>query len=121
MAAARSTLDGRPEAVREALQTQKMDAELSLRVANAEARVSALEQKVSEQESIRAAAAAEEDVNVEVQQLEHQEAAANEIESHENVRSAALQEIEETEVSWTGQRLQLSKTRARARQSMAFR
>ena len=47
--------------------------------------------------------------------------AANEIDSHENVHSAALQEIEDTAVSWTGQRLQLSKTRVRARQSMAFR
>ena len=59
---------------------QKADAELGLRVANAEARISAFEQKVSERESTRATAeAAEEDVNVEVQQLEKQEAAANEI------------------------------------------
>ena len=98
-----------------AVQTQKTDAELSLRVANVEALISVLdhvEQKVGEQDSTRAAAeAAEETANVEVQQLENQEAAANEIESHENVHSAALQEIEETEVSWTGQRLQLSKTR----------
>ena len=79
------------------------------------------EQKVSERALTRAAAeATEETANVEVQQLENQESAANEIESHENVHSAALQEIEETEEFWTRQRLQLSKTRARARQSMAF-
>ena len=77
---------------------------------------------MSELELIRAAAeAAEEPAIVEVRQLENQEAAANEIESHENVRSAGLEEIEETEVSWTGQRLHLRKTRARARQSMAIR
>ena len=122
MAAARFTLEQRWEAVRVAVQTQKADAELSLRVANAEARTSALEQKVSERESTRTAAeAAEEDVNVEVQQLEHQEAAANEIESQKNAHSTGLQKIEEAEASWTGQRLQLSKTRVRARQSMAFR
>ena len=86
--------------------------ELSLRVANAEALISALEhseQKVSEQELTQAAAEAA------------AETAANEIEFHENVHSAALQEIEETEVSWTGQRLQLGRTRVRARQHMAFR
>ena len=125
VAGARSTLEGRPEAVRVAVQALKTDAELSLRVSNAEARISALEhleQKVSERELTRAAAdAVEETADVEVQHLENQEAAANEIESHENVRSAALQEIEETEVSRTGQRLQLSNTRPRARQSMAFR
>ena len=114
MAAARSTLEGRPEAVRVAVQTQTACAELS---SNAEARISALE---SERESTRAAAeAAEEDVNVEVQQLEHQEAAANEIVSHKDAHSAAFQAIVETEVSLTGQQLQLSKTRVR--QSMAFR
>ena len=119
------TLEERPEAVHVVVQTQKTDAELSLHVANAEARISASEhseQKVSERELTRAVGeAAEETANVEVQQLENQEAAAHEIESHENVRSAALQDIEETGVSWTGQRLQLSKTRVRARQSMAFR
>ena len=63
--AARSTLEGRPETVCVAVQTQKADALLSLRVANAEARISALEQKVSERESTRAAAeAGEEEVNV---------------------------------------------------------
>ena len=83
--------------MRVAVQTQKADGELSLRVANAEARISALEQKVSERESTPAAAeAAEEDVDADVQQLEKQEAAANEIESHKNAHSAALQEIEET-------------------------
>ena len=83
MAAARFTLDQRREAVRVAVQTQKADAKVSLRAANdTEARISALEQNVSERESTRAAAeAAEEDVHVEVQQLEHQEEAANEIES----------------------------------------
>ena len=50
VAAARFTLEQRREAVRVAVQTQKADAELSLRVANAEARISALEQKVSERE-----------------------------------------------------------------------
>ena len=91
MAAAPFTLEQRREAVRVAVQTQKADAELSLRVAHAEARISALEQKVSERESTRAAAeAAEEDVNVEVQQLEHQEAAANEIESQKNAHSTGL-------------------------------
>ena len=63
-----------------AVQTQKTDAELSVRVANAETRISALEQKVSERESTPAAAeAAEENVNFEVQQLEKRDAAANEI------------------------------------------
>ena len=79
----------------------------SLRVANAEARISAsehLEQKVSERELTRAAAEAAE----EVEQLENQEAAANEIESHKNIRSAALQEIE-TEVSWTGMELNVQR------------
>ena len=78
-------------------------------MATAGARISALEKKVSERKSTRAAAeAAEEDVNVEVQLLEKQEAAANDIESHKNAHSAAVQEeIEETEMSWTGQRLQL--------------
>ena len=104
VAAARSTLEQRQEAVLVAAQTQKADAELSLRMTNAEAHISALEQKVSERESTRAA-----------------EEAANEIESHKNAHSAAFQEIEETEVSCTGQRLQLSKTWVRARQSMAFR
>ena len=117
MAGARSTLEERPEAVRVAVQIQTAYAELSLCVAIAEARISALE---SERESTQAAAeAAEEDVNVEVQQLEHQEAAANEIESHKDAHSAAFQAIVETEVSLTGQQLQLSKTRVR--QSMAFR
>ena len=92
-------------------------AELSLRVANA-----ALEQKVERTGATRAAAeAAEVDVSFEVQQLEHQEAAANEIESQKNAHSTGLQEIEEAEASWTGQRLQLSKTRVRAWRSMAFR
>ena len=80
-AAARSVLEERPEAVH---------------VANVEARISALEhleQKVSERDLTRAAGeAAEETADVEVQQLENQEA-ANETESHENVRSAVLQEI----------------------------
>ena len=70
-------------------------------MANAEARISALEhleQKVNERELTRAAAEAAEEMT-------------NGIESHENVRSAALQEIEDTQVFWTGQRLQLSKTR----------
>ena len=49
------------------------------------------------------AIAAEQDVHVEVQHLEKQEAAANEIESHKNAHSAAPREIEETEVSWIGQ------------------
>ena len=40
VAAARSTLEQRPEAVRVAVQTLKADAELSLRVANAETRIS---------------------------------------------------------------------------------
>ena len=53
VAAARSTLEERPEAVRVAEQTRKTGAELSLRVANAEARISAMEQKVSERESRR--------------------------------------------------------------------
>ena len=97
VAAARSTLEGRTEAVRVAVQTQKADGELSLRVANAEARISALEQKVSERESTPAAEeAAEEDVDADVEKLAKQEAAANEIESHKNAHSAALQEIEET-------------------------
>ena len=69
VAAARSTLEGRPEAVRAAVQTLKTDAELGLRVANAEAHILALEQKVSERESTRAV---EESVNVEVQSLEEQ-------------------------------------------------
>ena len=94
VAVARSTLEQRPEAVRVAVQTQKADAELGLRVANAEARISASEQ-MSERESTRAAAeAAEEEANVEVQQLENQEA-----ESRKNAPSAALQEIEEAVVS----------------------
>ena len=64
VAAARFTLEQRREAVRVAVQTQKADAELSLRVANAEARTSAWEQKVSERESTPAAAeAAEEDTS----------------------------------------------------------
>ena len=77
VAAVRSTLGSRGrEAVRVAVQTEGR----CRAVANAEARISDLEQKVSERESTRAAAeAAEEDVNVEVQQLEKQEAAANEI------------------------------------------
>ena len=67
VAAARFTLDQRREAVRVAVQTQKVDAEVSLCAANdTEARISAVEQKVSERESTRAAAdAAEEDVHVE--------------------------------------------------------
>ena len=59
VAAARSTLEERPEAVHVAVQTQKTDAELSLRVANVEARISVLEhleQKVGEQDLTRAAA-----------------------------------------------------------------
>ena len=96
----------RREAVRVAVQSQKGDAERSLRLANAEAHISVmelLEQKVSERELTRAAAeAAEEMADVEMQQLKNQEAPANEIESHENAHSTALQEIEETEVSWTG-------------------
>ena len=78
------------------------------RVANAEARIPALKKKVSERESTREAAEA----------AEEGDAAANEIESHKNAHSAAFEEIEETEVYWTG--LQLSKTRVQARQSMAF-
>ena len=75
---------------------------------------------MSEQELTREAAeAAAEEANVDVQQLEKQEAAANEIESRKNAHSVALQEIEESEVFWTGQRLQLSKSWARAKQSMA--
>ena len=61
MAAARSTLEGRPEAVRVAVQIQKADAELSLRLANAEAHISALERKVSGRESTPAAAEAAEE------------------------------------------------------------
>ena len=81
------------QAIRVSVQTQKADAELTLRVADAEARILALEQKASERESTRAAAeAAEEEANVEVQQLENQETAAKAIESHENAHSAALQE-----------------------------
>merc|ERR1712135_245557 len=56
------------------------DAEMSLRVANAEARVSALEQEVTEREADRAAAeAAEETANVNVQHLEKQAAAAKHV------------------------------------------
>merc|ERR1712136_328256 len=105
------------------------DAEMSLRVANAEARVSALEQEVTEREADRAAAeAAEETANVNVQHLEKQAAAAKHvvtleelllgeidlvaslIETHKNAHSAALQEVEEAETSWTAQRLSLSKS-----------
>merc|ERR1712064_163855 len=101
----------------------------SLRVANAEARVSALEQEVTEREADRAAAeAAEETANVNVQHLEKQAAAAKPvvtleellvgeidlvaslIETHKNAHSAALQEVEEAEASWTAQRLSLSKS-----------
>ena len=39
--------------------------------------------------------------NVKVQQLENQDAAAKRIEHHKNTNSAALQEIEEAEVSRT--------------------
>ena len=48
VAAARSTLEGRPEAVYVAVQAEKTDAELRLRVDSAEVRISALELKVSE-------------------------------------------------------------------------
>ena len=82
--------------MRVAVQTQKADAESSLRVANAEARISALEQKERTGVDPGGCGSAEEDVNVEVQRLEHQEAAANEIASHKNTHSAPLQEIEET-------------------------
>ena len=83
--------------MRVAVQTQKADAESSLRVANAEARISALEQKERTGVDPGGCGSAEEDVNVEVQRLEHQEAAANEIASHKNTHSAPFQEIEEKE------------------------
>ena len=121
VAAARSTLEGRPEALRVAEQRQKTDG-CRAEPARGQRRGTHVGFGTEgERTGVAAAEAAEETINVEVQQLEKQDAVANEIESHKNADSSALQEIEETEVSWTGQRLQLSKTRVRARQSVAFR
>merc|ERR1712135_75788 len=88
------------------------DAEMSLRVANAEARVSALEQEVTEREADRAAAeaAAKHVVTLEELLLGEIDLVASLIETHKNAHSAALQEVEEAETSWTAQRLSLSKS-----------
>merc|ERR1712135_219900 len=77
------------------------DAEMSLRVANAEARVSALEKQ---------AAAAKHVVTLEELLLGEIDLVASLIETHKNAHSAALQEVEEAETSWTAQRLSLSKS-----------